>query len=426
MKKIILYAIGGCLLITACRQRTDFDGLRPDERLSETLTQYETQLVEADYGWLGYLFPAGGGGYTFKFTFEAANRVTMFANINETYATTAKESSYRLRATQIPSLYFDTYSYLHQLADPDPAKNGGTPGQGLLSDFEFSIVAASADTIHLKGNLNGSELLLVRAEPDQDDAYIAEAYAYQQEIARLSTFRYYHHVMEVGEERYQVVINTDINTISILYDDNGFHAFTTAYTTLDNGILLRNAFTHHGTTIHSLTDFEINNTTYTTQVLLDGTQSARLVNRATPLVTDPDAANRMYLETTPRNADDAFIVNGQKDGLGLSALPGFRGVQLYPRFYTNGYDAFFAYYNDANTYVGPALKTQVDDAGKIHFTDFVLQASDPASVPEAAIPVLAQVMAQLAREEGFYIYQTGEKNYDMVSAADGGVWIRFR
>ncbi len=56
-----------------------------------------------------------------------------------------KESGYRLKATQRPSLIFDTYSYIHAAADPDPnvsfsPTNSG--GYGWGTDFDFSFTEA--------------------------------------------------------------------------------------------------------------------------------------------------------------------------------------------------------------------------------------------------------------------------------------------
>ena len=45
----------------------------------------------------------------------------MFSDFDSTSAVTLQESSYRLKAEQQPTLIFDTYSYVHVLADPNEA-----------------------------------------------------------------------------------------------------------------------------------------------------------------------------------------------------------------------------------------------------------------------------------------------------------------
>lgn len=172
MKKILLYLLL-FPLIFSCKKDEITDEQRPDYRLTEALAKYNDLLSGSANGWKGHLFPAAGGGYGFLFNFNGKNRVEMLADIDDLSGVNFFESSYRLKAAALPSLYFDTYSYLHLLADPDPGVNGGQPGWGLYSDFEFSILESTADTIKLKGNLNGSTLVLVKASATEAAAYKA-------------------------------------------------------------------------------------------------------------------------------------------------------------------------------------------------------------------------------------------------------------
>ncbi len=426
MKRIFLLITALQLCLYSCKKVGDFDGLRPDDRLSEQLLEYQKQLTDAKSGWIGYLYPAGGGGYTFKFEFSDDNRVTMLASTNREFSTQSKESSYRLKATQVPSLYFDTYSYIHQLADPDPNQNGGSPGKGLLSDFEFSILKSSSDTLWLKGNLNESELILIRANQEQDNKFMAQSYAFKAQLNKLNTLAYYTNVLELNGKKYQVNINTDISTISFYYSKNGFQTFTTEYTTLDQGIVLKRPFIDDSNSIHLLTGFTFNGSNNEISVKVDGEKAATILNQKQFLVADPDAANNMYLETDGFQAPTGFTVNGKPDGFNLNALPNFRGVEFYPRFYLNDYDAFFAFFKNGNSYVGPALKTRIDTEGKLFFSDFLLQSNDAAGVPADAIVPLTNTLAQLGSESGFYVFKTGKHNYDLVSIKDSGIWLRFR
>ena len=81
-------------------------------------TQYGSALTGSATGWNATIKTGTGGIFHFHFRFNESNRVFMYADINLETATTAKESSYRLKALQTPALIFDTYSYLHILADP--------------------------------------------------------------------------------------------------------------------------------------------------------------------------------------------------------------------------------------------------------------------------------------------------------------------
>ncbi|HEY0176551.1 MAG TPA: DUF4302 domain-containing protein, partial [Pedobacter sp.] len=77
MKKTLIYTLLSLALFSGCKKDNEnlIDGKRPEQRLEETLTQYNDQLTGSTYGWKGYLYPAGGGGYSFYFSFDKNNRV---------------------------------------------------------------------------------------------------------------------------------------------------------------------------------------------------------------------------------------------------------------------------------------------------------------------------------------------------------------
>ncbi|VTP96802.1 DUF4302 domain-containing protein [Sphingobacterium daejeonense] len=114
------------------------------------------------------------------------------------------ESSYRIAADQVLSLYFDTYSFIHILSDPDDFVNGGFRGAGLISDFEFSILDFKSDTIKLKGNHNGSELILIRANKNQGKDYINKAFKFNNSLESINHFPYYYKLIKTSRERYSI------------------------------------------------------------------------------------------------------------------------------------------------------------------------------------------------------------------------------
>lgn len=425
MKRILYNIALPCiLLVAACEQKEEFDGARPDVRLAELLAEYGAQLTGAGNGWLGYLFPEGGGGYTFKFTFGEDNRVVMYADMNGTYATTPKESSYRLKATQVPTLYFDTYSYIHELSDPDPARSGGTVGQGLVSDFEFSILSVSADTLRLKGNLNGSELLLVRASSMQGNDYIARAFAYNQEIDDLNRFPHYHNRFSVAGREYNFTVNSDRNTVSFYSSVNGFARFTTEYAVADNGLVLRTPFVDGDLVIAALTDFDIDSTAATATVWA-GQQTATITNQSFPLAVDPDAARRMYIEAYTYTSDRGFTIGGEPDALGMADIPGYLGINYIPRRFVNGYDGFMVRFNGGADTLTAVLNTRLESDGRMSFYNYG-GLSTGSRLPGGEYDVtIDNFLGQLIGNSGYYVYQTGRNYYDLVSVADGRRWIRF-
>ena len=171
MKKIAIYILSVTLCLAACRKDDPVFDQSPDERINKTLSDYQAALVSSPTGWKATIVPGSGGIYHFYFRFNNENRVFMYSDFDTVTAKHQKESSYRLKALQQPTLIFDTYSYLHLLADPDAAVNGGSYGSGLLSDFEFSLDTLYADSIILSGKMNNTKLKLEKASQQELDEW---------------------------------------------------------------------------------------------------------------------------------------------------------------------------------------------------------------------------------------------------------------
>ncbi|SEN70989.1 protein of unknown function [bacterium A37T11] len=422
MNKILI--VFGLLLISiACSKKENFDDVvRPDKKLAEEIAKYQNQLQSAEYGWIGYLYPGGGGGYTFKFKFDDKNRVMTYADMKEGYSKQAKESSYRLKATQVVSLYFDSYTYLSELADPDPAKSGGETGYGLRSDFEFSILSASADTMHLKGNLNESELLLVRATAEQGDQYISNVYDQGEEIAKINLFENYYKTIELDGKNYNITLNTDQHTVSFYWDENGFKQFSTEYASTDNGFILREPFAYaEGKLLHEFTDFSVDVTKEEASTSIAGT--ATLIQAAdAPLIVDAGAPRRMYTEPYEYSTLKGFAIYGTQDALGLQSIPNYTGMKYIARYYLDA-DVTFMYFSNSAPF-GPAHLTQIDDTnGIMRFTPMY---SNQGSSPSQNVSIkISQFRSLWGDANGYYVFQTGKNKYDLVSTVDPGVWIRF-
>jgi hypothetical protein len=179
----ILITICALLVITfsGCVKKVDdIFPETPDQRVQKVLTAYKDALMGAP-GWKLFVYPKGlesqdiqVGGLTYYITFPDSNRTVMVGDFNTVTADEPKESSWHLKATQRPSLVFDTYSYIHIAADPDetvsfsPTQQGG---YGWGSDYDFSFTDAEpGDTLFLEGNFNHSEALMVKATQEEIDA----------------------------------------------------------------------------------------------------------------------------------------------------------------------------------------------------------------------------------------------------------------
>ena len=149
MKYVIYCVLVTFLFLSGCTKKTDeiFDNT-VDERLTTTLTNYQNYLTAAP-GWKLFVYPKGleaqditVGGLTYYLKFSNTNRVTMVSDFNSAISASPKESGYRLKALQRPSLIFDTYTYMHIPADPDPNVSlspTGAGGNGYGTDFNFSF-----------------------------------------------------------------------------------------------------------------------------------------------------------------------------------------------------------------------------------------------------------------------------------------------
>jgi hypothetical protein len=158
MRRSLLFLIPAALLVGAAGCKEDdkyLFGATPDERIQVQLEKYQSDLCAAPCGWLVTVGTQdqgeAGGAYRFWMKFEPDNKVTMLGDVDATTAAVAKESSYRLKQMQYPTLMFDTYTYIHMPDDPGMAIPGATVGVGLLSDSDVS----------LKGDISGSEFRAV-------------------------------------------------------------------------------------------------------------------------------------------------------------------------------------------------------------------------------------------------------------------------
>ena len=182
MKKyILLYVLFAAVLLPACTKKTDLLFSEPvDVRLEKALQAYHSALMQAP-GWKLFVYPKGlqsqgieVGGLTYYVSFADSNRVKMVSDFVIDMASTPKESGYRIKASQRPSLIFDTYSYIHVAADPDPNVSFSPTqagGYGWGTDFDFSFTKAEpGDTLFLEGNYNNSDAYLIPATQEEMDA----------------------------------------------------------------------------------------------------------------------------------------------------------------------------------------------------------------------------------------------------------------
>jgi hypothetical protein len=203
----------------------------PDERLAGKINEYYTILQEAPNGWIMTIETKEDGIYRLWMKFKAGNRVDMLCDMDATWntkdatSTDIKESSYRIKAMQYPSLIFDTYNYIHLMADPQGSDanygniNGGENGVGLASDFEFALSDCVNDKIELKGRYNSVAAFLEKATAAEETA-IKEG-ALKNTHIRLSSYMsaLKYPVVEINGSKVDLVIGNRTTQFSLLVDD---------------------------------------------------------------------------------------------------------------------------------------------------------------------------------------------------------------
>jgi len=258
MKKILIYTLLSLTVFAGCKKDNDnlIDGQRPEERVTKSLNEYNDMLTGSTYGWKAYLYPdeGNGGGYSFYMNFNKENRVTMLADLGFESTALSRESSYRLKANQIPSLLFDTYNYMHVLADPDDSVYGGDSGWGRYSDFEFSFDKVAGDSVKMTGKLLKSRLLLVKATKADQEAYNAGTLltTFTGITDFVNAYPYYY-ILLGDENKLQTSFNFSSKVFSITYINNGVvETLKTPFTVTLIGIHLREPIIYNG---KSFSDF---------------------------------------------------------------------------------------------------------------------------------------------------------------------------
>ncbi|MEO6188136.1 MAG: DUF4302 domain-containing protein [Ginsengibacter sp.] len=430
MKKNIICLLLSLVFFSCKKEQKHVFDQSPDERLNETLSAYQTQLSGAQNGWKAIIKVDSGKGaaFSFYFKFDNANRVTMLSDFDSLSAVTPKESSYRLKALQQPSLIFDTYSYLHVLADPDARNNGGTFGSGLTSDFEFYFDSSSADTMRLVGRFNGSKLLLVKASQQEETLFNNGGLAAGLSINKILT---YFKRLTVDGVAYDIQLNPILRIVTITWINGGSPAaFTTGYYFTPGGIAFEDPLVNGSQTIAGLDNISWDAGNQTINLSANGS-AATITGMVKPILVDVGAPRRWW-QYAVSNANgywrtqNGFHVNGVDDAFNINSIVDGTDSYyfwLYWPAYGNGYDFFGPVFIDAaqtglslNYGSAPNTPTFTSD-GRAIFQELGTFGTNPTSGPAAL------TYDQLYISAGYYFVQTSLTSYDMVSADDGKAWI---
>lgn len=431
MKKFIAVFVLIISVFAACKKdEQPLFNKPPDERLKDTLTAYQALLTTAPNGWKGFVYPKSGGVYSFYFKFTDSNRVVMLSSFDSASSVTLKESSYRLKALQQLSLIFDTYSYLHVLADPNPNVNGGAVGAGLQSDFEYYFDSSSADTIHLVGRFNGSKATLIKATPEEAAGFVGGRLGQGFLLNRILT---YFQRVTTSSGSFDFHIDPSAKTIS-LADAAGNLSdtrLTSTYYMTFGGISFTTPLAAGNQNITSISNISFNSSNQTISCTLNNT-AATISSVIVPLKVDVSAPQRWWNTAA---ADSSYWIsvtgfhsNGIDNAYRLNTLTAGNLSYYFLIYYPN--------FDTTNDLFAPIFITPSQDSVKLVYGG---APKPPAYTPDGRavfinssfsygnIPASgggANTITQLFNLREYYFVQT-QYGYDMVSAADGRSWINW-
>jgi len=440
MRKYLIYTALALTILSACQKsNTVAPADLPEARVAATLASYTNTLTGSPNGWKAFLYPTGGGVYLFSMKFSTTNRVTMLSDISTTTSTTAVESSYKIKQEQAPSLLFDTYNYIHLLADPDPTVMGGAAGAGLNSDFEFYIDNVKGDTINLIGNRLSSKLVLVKAATPA--AYTSFTTGTVTILGYLSQLRTYFKRMTIGGIDCEIRIDPANKILTFSYlDGSGNLVAVVGNFYIDgstNTIVFITPVKIGTTTVTSMTNIAYDAVNHLFSASVNGI-AAQMRESITPLKLDL---------TSPKRWHDQMNVNQNGTWIsssvfhyGVDDYCNFKNVANYSSFWYCGPVVFGGTSEGMISLVNGGLGTPyalsssftTTTPGIGRFTLLGSTAGFTGTTPIALAMTAARGLlyngATANSFQDWYFIQTnaGGTTYDMVRVSDAQCWVSWK
>jgi len=253
MKKIFIYIIFFKLALLSCK-KGEVEPLFTESanlRAANQIATYKKQLSDSQYGWKAVYYPHGGqdGGYSFYLKFDDKGSVSMFSDLDGYFAQVPFSTTFQVKALQKPTLIFDSYSYLHELVNPD--YNGGT---GALADLELSYESVTDSKISLKGVLNDTQMELTKLTKTEYDALLRGDYAntLYDTGDYLNTGKFLSLSFGTGQVS-DLSINLNSKVLTAFFNVNGqFGSVSSAFSFTTTGILLKDNVTIYGNTFKEM------------------------------------------------------------------------------------------------------------------------------------------------------------------------------
>ncbi|WP_341837873.1 DUF4302 domain-containing protein [Chitinophaga pollutisoli] len=434
MKSILSYIILAAVLLASCSKEDDpVFSETADQRINRVLAEYEAALTSSPNGWNAEMTTKNEVTYRFHFSFDKSNRVKMFSDFDGTTAAVRKESSYRLKALQQPALLFDTYSYIHILTDPADSISGGPVGVGLNADFEFSLDSLSADLIKLTGRQQGSKMILRKASAQDADAWQTGKWAGGSVLAGINKrILNYWKRLTVGTRQYEIVIDPSFHTLEFTWRNAAGtpQRHTTSFNYSAEGMILTEPLQDGANTITSLSAATWNNGTAAFTLTVNNNTAGRIAGAIAPIVNDANAPERWWNEGLQDywRTVGGFTVNGVWNAYKLANLKDYYYLAFLEQWEeVDGVEVdifgfVFLGGNGLELRYGLATYPPVFTGGRIVFPQYGVL----GTIPPEAEDAFYNTAITLINPNGFYLVQTGQNRYDMVSASDAKSWITWQ
>ncbi|MET3880279.1 DUF4302 domain-containing protein [Chitinophaga sp. OAE865] len=461
MKKIwIYYFLSIAIILSGCDRKSDLniDGIPTDVRIAQALATYQQKLTDAPFGWIVTEYTNGtstNGGVTrngpksvfsYYMKFDKNSQVSMLSDFNIGAATVFNNTSYRIKATQRPTLIFDTYSYVHLPCDPDPGVSNGPFGSGFGwgTDFEFAFAdnvpaAELGDTIRLKGNLNHAEAIMVKATQAEQTMFNTNGFGSYSTFNKI--LQYFKRV-NAGGTVFEITPGVggrsfDIKTAGSQVITNVGCQYTATSIIFDKPVTVGSL------AVKSLDNLVWNAGAGTISTNINGTTASTIVPAIAPLSPEPGIAVAFYNEGTenPWLTIPGFHVKGVDDAYNIRQLT-FPGRTYYRFVYYPGlvdagggefYDVLSPFFVGATNgypylFAGGVAYPYLQSGGRLTFE--MLDGGDPIVNPPGLIATNTifntgkVAPPYLANSAGFYIVRKADgTTMDMVTAADALGWI---
>ncbi|WP_442588378.1 DUF4302 domain-containing protein [Pedobacter sp. AW31-3R] len=422
MKRYILFLTLAVFGISGCKKESlsTFDIEKSFEDPNVRYEDFKKVIADGTDGFKVLIEPTTSGNLIGGYIkFESATNSKIVLDNTLQNAATPVDNGYTIKVSQTNTVL--------GLGGSSPFSITARAISGV--DTTYSYKYTVGDTIKMVGDLLGTKMSLIKVVKADGDAYLAGKMAeIVGHVNDIMLFPRYFKRITVGTKSYDVSFNTNNKKVIFNYSDGSvYKTFSSEYAYSNSGIEFKRPFIDGNVTIPSLSELVINTSAHSA-TLTAGTTTATLTNELTPAAIDLTAASTFL--TSPFKGDwsesyTGFTIAGVEDALGVTSIPNFFSIDLYPGDEDN-YSTLQFWLTSSYYSLTPAGAAYASEDGKLHFGFLGYLGSSTSTATSNVVVATARIFAQT---EGFYVVpatgSAGGPAYDLVNARDATSWITF-